>query len=129
MLFILFLNQAMIDQDNALIEKLLADGKFEEATLVYENGSFSRSYALLHLKNKGLPGVVDAHSLATGVTVNSEAVTGTVLEPGKHGDKAIRVLYHNSDGVGSCFVGGNPDPTLNGCKYAKQQNPIFHTNC
>lgn len=38
------------------------------------------------------------------------------MDIGNKGDKAVRVLYQNPENLGTCFVGGNPDPKFDGCK-------------
>jgi hypothetical protein len=72
----------------------------------------------LQLPGKGLPGHVDANSQ---VITTNRTTTGTILKAGKQGDKSISILYQNSTSLGSCFVGGNPEPIIDGCK-SKHKN-------
>jgi hypothetical protein len=109
--------QAVIDKDNELIEKLLSDGNFDEAGSVYEKGAFSRSNALLHFHGATLPGDIKANSLVTGTAINGESVTGTIIEPKSRGTKSVHVFYESNLGLGSCYVGGSPEPVLEGCKF------------
>lgn len=108
--------KAVIDHDNALIEKLLLGGQVEEAQQVFEKGAFSRSYAELTFGLEGLPGDVKAHSSVKGAADSGEVIMGMMLDHGKLGDKVVRVLYENADNLGFCNVGGNPEPITSGCK-------------
>ena len=110
--------QAVIDKDVALIEDLLAEDKFKEATKVYENGAYSRNYARLQFPVRGLPGKIEPHTTVEGSTESGETITGTLIDIGNKGDKSVRVLYQNSENLGLCFAGGNPEPKFDGCKSA-----------
>jgi hypothetical protein len=109
-------SQAVIDKDVALIEKLLAEENFKEASKVYEYGAYSRNYAQLQFPVRGLPGTVEPHTSVKGLTESGDKITGTLIDIGNKGDKTVRVLYQNANDLGTCFVGGNPEPKLDGCK-------------
>jgi hypothetical protein len=113
--------------DNVLIEKLLLDGQFDAAFDVYENGSFSRSYAELTFGFEGIGGAIPAHTEVTGESESGSVVKGMLLQPAKMGAKVVRILYHNADNVGSCFVGGNPHPVVDGCKSLDKELTVGDT--
>jgi len=101
-----------------LITSLLHDAKHIEAKDVYLQGAFSRSVAKLNFGFEGLPGDVAPHS---PVTVASEdgntMIKGELFEHGTLGEKSVHILYDNLDSDRKCFVGGHPEPVVNGCKY------------
>jgi hypothetical protein len=104
--------------DNALIEKLLKGGEVSEALNVYLMGAFSRSYAVISFGSEGLPNDIPDHSLVTGTSTSGGVIKGMTLEPSKLGAKSVRIFYQNPDNHRPCYVGGNPTPTLDGCKFA-----------
>jgi hypothetical protein len=94
----------------------LLEGKFEAAEQVYDKGTFSRSFAQVSFGEVGLVEEIEAHTAVTGTSDSGSDVTGMLLEHAKKGAKSARILYHNADNVGKCFVGGNPQPIVDGCK-------------
>jgi hypothetical protein len=114
---IFLFTQAAIDLDQQLIESLLSEERLEDAMEVYKQGSFSRSYAELHVQT--LANDIPGHSLVTGKTVNGEPVQGITMIDGKKGDSKLKILYETSGDQQhhvNCQVGGNPEPHLDGCK-------------
>lgn len=111
------------------IDKLLAAGQLESAKKVYELGAHSRSYAELSLGFDGLPGDVGVHTIASGISVSGEPITGVGIDEGKIGAKVIKIRYHNDENPVQCFVGGNPEPVTEGCTYIvlfERMNAVSH---
>jgi hypothetical protein len=109
----------LIDKDVALIDTLLRGAQLEEAKHVYQQGAFSRSFALLNFGFQGLPGDFQPHSPVTGASDSGEMIKGMMLEHGKQGDKVVRILYNNGN-PHSCYVGANTDPVVDGCKLLQR---------
>jgi hypothetical protein len=122
----LFIFQAVIDKDNELIEKLLSEGKFDEASFVYEKGAFSRSNALIHFHGATLPGDIKANTKVTGTAINGDSITGTIFEARSRGKNSVHVFYESPSGLGSCFVGGSPEPVVEGCKFNNDNYTGIH---
>lgn len=103
--------------DNVLIESLLSQDRLDEAKQVYIRGAFSRSYADLQFGFEGLPANIEAHSPVTVERKDGTGVAlkGMLLEPGKRGEKMVRILYKQNENENQCYVGGHPDPVLDGC--------------
>lgn len=109
--------QAEIDKDLRLILELFEQAKEIKAKEVYNLGAFSRTYATLHFGFQGLPEEIAAHSPVTVASTDGETMlAGMVLEKGKFGAKSVRILYDNVDNPEKCYVGGHPDPVVEGCK-------------
>ncbi len=111
--------QAAISSDLAAMEVLLKKGTettFTQALDIYEEGSFSKSYAEIQL-DSGAPSKIDADTVVT-VTMGDLIVVGTVMEDVPEGTQAISIQYKvNEQGGYNCNVGGNPSPILDGCKF------------
>ena len=110
----------------AQIASLLADGDLENAKKVYELGAHSRSYAELSLGFEGLPGDIGPHSIASGISVSGQAITGVGIDEAKLGAKTVKIQYHNDDNPVKCLVGGNPDPVTEGCRLSTL--PVVETH-
>lgn len=119
-----YLSQAAIDRDSKLINRLVSAGQFDVATDVYEKGSYSRSFAELTFGFQGLPGDIGPHVGVVGTSDSGSEIEGMILERGKFGAKVVRILYHNGDNPGSCFVGGNPDAETDGCKFLRGSGSV-----
>jgi len=112
--------QAEIDKDLKLIMELFEQAKHIKAKDVYNLGAFSRTYATLNFGFEGLPEDIAAHSPVTVASKDGETMlAGMLLEKGKFGDKSVRILYDNVDNVEKCYVGGHPDPVVDGCKSCR----------
>jgi hypothetical protein len=111
--------QAAISSDLAAMEVLLKKGTdttFTQAFDIYEEGSFSKSYAEIQL-NAGAPSKIDANTVVT-VTTDGLIVVGTVMDDVPAGVQAVSIQYKVSEQGGStCNVGGHPTPILDGCKF------------
>ena len=91
------------------------DTTFTQAFDIYEEGSFSKSYAEIQL-DAGAPSKIDANTIVT-VTTNGLIVVGTVMVDVPAGTQAVSIQYKVTEQGGStCNVGGNPVPILDGCK-------------
>jgi hypothetical protein len=111
--------QAAISSDLAAMEVLLnkgTDTTFTQAFNIYEDGSFSKSYAEIQL-DAGAPSKIDANTVVT-VTTDGLIVIGTVMDDVPANAQAVSIQYQVTDQGGStCNVGGHPTPILDGCKF------------
>ena len=95
---------------------------FATATRIYQEGAYSGSIAELVLVEP-LDVDVPRGTILTGQAYDSSKytqVSGKTFRAHSKGDRTIEVAY---DAIGGetasipCKVGGNPTPTLEGCKY------------
>jgi len=88
-----------------------------DAFKVYELGSSSWPFAELQLSTP-LPQMVPKGTPVTGVTRNDDPVEGFVLEYTQEGSEKLNVQYDikSTKQQHQCLVGGNPNPTTEGCK-------------
>jgi hypothetical protein len=94
------------------------DTTFTQAFDIYEEGSFSKSYAEIQL-DAGAPSKIDASTVVT-VTTDGLIVVGTVMDDVPAGAKAVSIQYKvTEEGGSTCNVGGNPSPVLDGCKFKR----------
>jgi hypothetical protein len=92
------------------------DTTFTQAFDIYEEGSFSKTFAEIQL-DSGAPSKIDANTLIT-VTIDDSIVVGTVMDDVPAGTQALSIQYKvNEQGGSTCNVGGNPSPVLDGCKF------------
>jgi hypothetical protein len=110
--------QAAISGDIAAMEVLLnkgSDATFTQAQDIYEQGSFSKTYAEIQL-DSGAVTKIDADTVVS-VTIDGSTVIGAVMDDVPVGTKAVSIQYKVSEQGGyNCNVGGNPTPVLDGCK-------------
>jgi hypothetical protein len=110
--------QAAISSDLSAMEVLLnkgTDTTFTQAFDIYEEGSFSKSYAEIQL-DAGALSKIDANTVVT-VTTDGSIVVGTVMDDVPAGTQAVSIQYKvTNEGGSTCNVGGNPSPVLDGCK-------------
>lgn len=93
--------QNAIDQDQAAIEEQLArrsGSGYSNAQAVYEEGGFSKSYAVLGLTNALTVNITDGTKV-TGVTAgdSGDDVTGTIYGDHSAGDQELKVVYDTSN--------------------------------
>jgi hypothetical protein len=92
-----------------------SDTTFTQALDIYEEGSFSKTFAEIQL-DSGALSKIDAGTVVT-VTIDGSTVIGTVMDDVPAGTKAVSIQYKVSEQGGyNCNVGGNPSPVLDGCK-------------
>jgi hypothetical protein len=112
---------------------LVEAGDFDAAKDVYELGAFSKSAATITL-TKGLP-----FDLAKGVELRGVTYTGTSTQRQSSGYDVvvitleeytatnstldIQVKYHTE----GCFVGANPQPVWDGCKWRLVDSLIMYS--
>ena len=112
--------QAAISGDFVAIEVLLSkgtDATFAQAFDIYEEGSFSKSYAKIQL-DAGAPSKIDANTVVSVTKDDDSIVVGTVMDDVLEGTQAVSIKYKVTEQGGStCNVGGNPSPILDGCKF------------
>jgi hypothetical protein len=91
------------------------DASFAQARDIYEEGSFSKSYAEIQL-DAGAPDKIDADTVVS-VTTDGAIIVGTVMDDVSAGAQSVSIQYAVTEQGGStCNVGGNPTPILDGCK-------------
>lgn len=115
--------QAAIDLDQQAIEAQLAAGTDEgkdNALKIYTEGAFSKSYAEIAL-DTALANTLSKGVEVVGVNAAGDEIRGAVLDEADVGDRIVRVQYATTgvqETYVGCQVGGNPDPVLDGCKFA-----------
>jgi hypothetical protein len=93
-----------------------SDTTFTQAQDIYEEGSFSKTFAEIQLDDAA-PSKIDAGTVVT-VTIDGMTVIGTIMDDVAAGTKAVSIQYKVSEQGGyNCNVGGNPTPVLDGCKF------------
>jgi hypothetical protein len=104
------------------MEVLLKNGggtetTFQQARDIYEDGSFSKSFAVIQLDVEA-ESKIDAKTVVTATLENDSIVVGTVMKDVPKGTKEVRIQYKvTEEGGSTCNVGGNPTPILTGCKF------------
>lgn len=83
-----------------------------EALAVYSNGSHSKGYASITLEQT--TGAIHANTPFTGTSIRGEQITLLSYKYYEAGTTQIRMRYLGSD----CYVGGAPEPQLDGCLTA-----------
>jgi hypothetical protein len=92
------------------------DATFAQAFDIYEEGSFSKSYAEIQL-DAGAPFKIDSNT-DVSITTDISIVVGTVVDDVPEGARAVSIKYKvTEEGGSTCNVGGNPSPVLDGCKF------------
>jgi hypothetical protein len=102
---------------------LMAEGteaKFLDAWRVYQDGAFSRTYAVLTLE-KPL-----AHKVKIGTNITGRSSDGSFLDCAamattEAGEKKLKVRYRGSESLDPttrCVVRANPNPITSGCKLS-----------
>lgn len=107
------------------LRKNSEDG-FAAALRIYQEGAFSRSYAILTV-DEPLPTAVKQGAKITGMNDEAERVTGQALRPMDAGQTELRVLYDTTDNDNAatgCRVGANPKPVVEGCFAADNKITI-----
>ena len=90
----------------------------EGALRIYSEGAFSGSYADVVL-DSGLPIDLAKGLTVFGISSDGSIVRGALLAPSRTGDFVLKIKYYISpiqEAWSSCHVGGNPNPTMSGCK-------------
>lgn len=114
------------------MEVLLAtatEQTYKQALAVYTEGSFSKSVAQVTLSSP-LEASVKAGTKVSGANKAQAEVVGKTLEDYSAGTDVIEIQYQTSDiqskHVG-CTVGGNPNPSTEGCFAATGEITIAST--
>ena len=108
--------QALIDHDLKLITDLFEQARHIQAKDVYNRGAFSRTYARLDFGDDGTTSEMSAQSPVTVASQDGEEMySGMLLDKVPLGAKSVRIIYGN-DNPQNCFVGGHPEPVVDGCK-------------
>lgn len=114
-----------ISFDQEKLEELLnlkTDASFADAKRVYQEGSFSKSFAEVTITSAGgLPFDIAKGTSFSGTTVDGGKTSGGAIQAYKAGDTKIQIQYKTGDtqsGYSNCQVGGNPDPNTAGCFQA-----------
>ncbi|GKY95292.1 hypothetical protein MPSEU_000491100 [Mayamaea pseudoterrestris] len=116
----LITDEAAIDQDQRLMINLMAKGTkegFLDAWRVYQDGAFSRPYAVLTLE-KPLPHKVKIGTPISGRSMEGVRLNCEALETTEAGEKTLKVRYLGSESLdpqSRCAVGANPIPITTGC--------------
>jgi hypothetical protein len=109
--------------DQQAIEQQLAAGTEEgmaNAMKVYQEGAFSKSYAVLNLAAP-LTAQIQSGVEVKGKTTAGNEVIGNLLEDADIGDSVLHVQYATTNVQASyvgCQVGANPEPVTEGCFVA-----------
>jgi hypothetical protein len=112
--------------DQQAIEQQLAAGTDEgrtNALKIYEQGAFSKSYAVLNLAAP-LDKQIQSGLEVKGKNTAGDEIIGNVLEDSDIGDSVVRVQYATTniqESYVGCQVGANPDPVTEGCFVAAGQ--------
>jgi hypothetical protein len=117
----LITDEAAIDQDQRLMVNLMSKGTkedFLQAWRVYQDGAFSRPYALITLE-KPLTQRVKIGTNITGRTTEGVYLNCEALVSADVGETTLKVRYRGTESLDPntrCAVGANPNPITNGCK-------------
>jgi len=110
-----------IDLDQKAMEAELSkatDESFLKAGLIYNDGAFSKSYAMLTLA-EGLTTSLNKGEVASGITGTGSQVNGRLYATYQAGDTAVKFQYATSDVQSTyvlCQVGAKEaDGNLEGC--------------
>jgi hypothetical protein len=94
------------------------DVTFDLAFDIYEQGSFSKSFAKIKL-DTGATSKIDANTVVT-VTTDDVIVVGTIIDDVPEGVQEVKIRYKvGEEGGSTCNVGGNSSPILDGCKFSR----------
>jgi hypothetical protein len=99
------------------MERQLALGSFDKAKQIYKQGAHMSPYAKIHLEQP-LRHDVESGTQVLGMSgASKQAIYGNIGGAMK-GTATLYVNYADEDETAaSCSVGGNLDPSTEGCKY------------
>ena len=111
--------QAAIDLDQKLLRSLLADGNLTQASLLYNKGAHSKSYAYITLTEG--TGKINKNTAFVGTTISGKPITLFAYSDYDAGETEIKLRYATSDvqeEYSFCQVGANTEPVMHGCLTA-----------
>lgn len=107
-------DHALIDLDQRLLQSLLQQRNFSQASRVYNEGAHSKSYASVILQES--TGKINANTAFVGTTIHGEPITLYATDDTPAGETHIHLRYKTSkEHELYCHVGSNPAPVLDGC--------------
>lgn len=112
-------DHAAIDLDQQLLQSLLADHNLTQASLLYNKGAHSKSYAYVTF-TKGT-GKINKNTAFVGTTISGKPITLLAYSDYDAGETEIKLRYathHVQAEYPFCQVGANTEPVLHGCLTA-----------
>lgn len=109
-------DHAAIDLDQQLMQSLLEQNNFADASLVYNKGAHSKSYASVTLEES--TGRINKNTAFVGTTISGEPIVLYAYSNYAAGETAIKLRYATSDvqeEYSFCQVGANTNPVIHGC--------------
>lgn len=86
-------DEALIDLDQSMIEKLIDDGLVDSARAIYEHGGHSQSVARIHLRNAEPPRLtIPKYTKVVGKTDEGQVVQATLIEDAFWTDSSEEVV-------------------------------------
>ncbi|CAB9501129.1 expressed unknown protein [Seminavis robusta] len=112
-------DHAALDLDQQLMTWLLEAQNLTQASLVYQKGAHSKSYAAITLQQT--TGKINKNTAFVGTSIGGEPVTLYAYSDFEAGATELKLRYATSDiqsEYSFCQVGKNPEPVLHGCLTA-----------